>query len=183
MATKAYFESVVVEGEEFVLDHLEPFTFSVESERAKKTLRIHVTFSNHCFTRSHDPETDVQDVPIFRDHKGRPRVFCQTRYRLSLALPVLIKGLGEPRVRVVETATQRNWVYSIRVEDPTGPYHIFFEVRRAGKEYRAREDLRLVVESAYHQEPGQLPPKLRGAMAFVLLCGKVYLGQPTSTQR
>jgi len=183
VVAKAYFESVVVEGKTFALDHLEPFTFNVDSERAKKTLRIHVTFSSHCFTRSHEPENDAPGVPIFPDHMGRPRVFCRTRYRLSLALPELIKGLGGPRVKVMETAAQRNWAYSIRVEDPAGPYHVFFEVRRAGKEHRDREDLRLVVESAYHQDSGQPPPKLRGVMAFVLLCGKVYLGEPASTRR
>jgi hypothetical protein len=34
--------------------HLQPFTFQVTSELAKRDLRTHVTFSTHCFSESWD---------------------------------------------------------------------------------------------------------------------------------
>jgi hypothetical protein len=48
---------------------------------------------------------------------------------------------------------------------------------------RDRQDLNLVVESAYHQDPTRAEPAVRGAMGFILLCGKVYKGEPIATRR
>jgi hypothetical protein len=50
-----YFKPVIFRGEVFDLTHLEPFSFDVDSRISKKRLRVHVTFSDHCFTRSYDP--------------------------------------------------------------------------------------------------------------------------------
>lgn len=117
--------------------------------------------------------------PVLSDSAGRPRTFCAIRYRLSLGLPVVIQGLNHPQSKVRETAALRNWAYSLTIQDPAGPYHIFFEIRRAARE--KPQDLNLVVESAYHQT--EQPPRLLGKMSFMLLCGKVYLRQPSSTRR
>lgn len=62
--------------------------------------------------------------------------------------------------------------------DNSGPYWAL-PIRLAAKE--KPQDLNLVVESAYHQT-GQ-PPRLLGKMGFMLLCGKVYMRQPSSTKR
>lgn len=180
---KPYFQPLIRDGQTFELDHLEPFSFEVHSAMAKKNLRVHVTFSNHCFTRSFDPEINsLADVIVDR-YGARPRVFCPTRYHLSHSLRGLISRLGEsPRMKVWETTAQRNWCYSIMIGDADGRYHLFFELRRAAKDRRQWQDLQLVVESAY-PEGNQAGPCLRGAVAFVLLCGKVYLGLPTATRR
>lgn len=179
----SYFPPLVIAGQAVDLSHLEPFTFEVESQLAKKRLRVHVTFSNHCFTKSYEAATHPEGEPIIDAGSIRPRAFCPIRHRLSRDLPALISGLAEsPRTRVWETAAERNWCYSITIEDPTGPYHVFFEVRRAGRERRQWQDLQLVVESAYHQDVAE-GPNLKGGMAFVLLCGKIYMGQPTATKR
>ncbi|WP_233444326.1 hypothetical protein [Pseudomonas monteilii] len=105
-----------------------------------------------------------------------------TRFRLSLQLPQLIKALNHPQAKVLETSTERNWCYSITIDNPEGPYHVFFEIRRASKQRRQWQDLQLVVESAYHQSD-KAAPNLKGVMGFVLLCGKVYLGKAVSTKR
>lgn len=177
-----YFQPVTIGQETFDLAHLEPFSFEVESVQAKKRLRVHVTFTNHCFTTSYDPQHHPIGEPIIDADKPRPRTFCQTRYRLSLALPAIISKLAAtPRDKVHETASERNWCYSVKIDDPAGPYHVFFEIRRAARDRRQWQDLQMVVESAYHQD--QSPPKLKGTMAFMLLCGKIYCGERTATKR
>lgn len=177
----AYFPALTIGGQTYDFSHLEPFKFTIASQLAKRDLRVHVTFSNHCFTRGYEVGTHPVGEPIILDGK-RQRTFCPTRYRLSLTLPDVIQGLTHPKIKVWETAAERNWCYSITVEDPAGPYHVFFEIRRAGQDKRQWQDLNLVVESAYHQGEGG-GPALKGSMAFALLCGKVYMRQPTATKR
>jgi hypothetical protein len=175
----AYFPPLCIGGLTYNLSHLEPFTFTIQSQLAKRDLRVHVTFTNHCFSKGYDQTLHPAEEPILLDHAQRQRTFCMIRYRLSLSLPPVIKGLNHPQAKVRETAAMRNWAYSITIEDPSGPYHVFFELRRAAE--GKPQDLNLVVESAYHQT--EKPPRLFGKMGFMLLCGKVYLRQPTSTKR
>lgn len=179
----SYFPALVIAGTPIDLSHLEPFSFEVESQLAKKNLRVHVTFSNHCFSKGYEAATHPPGEPIIGAGEARPRTYCAIRYRLSHALPALIRNLADlPKTKVWETTAERNWCYSITIEDPSGPYHVFFEVRRAAKDRRQWQDLQLVVESAYH-EGDEGGPSLKGSMAFVLLCGKTYVGQPTATKR
>ncbi|MHC8347488.1 hypothetical protein [Pseudomonas sp. RT6P73] len=175
----AYFPTLTISSQTYDFAHLEPFKFTITSQMAKRDLRVHVTFSSHCFSQGYDTSTHPDGEPIILDSAGRPRTFCAIRYRLSLRLPAVIQGLNQPQSKVRETATRRNWAYSMTVQDPAGPYHVFFEIRRAAKE--KPQDLNLVVESAYHQT-GQ-PPRLLGKMGFMLLCSKVYMRQPSSTKR
>jgi hypothetical protein len=175
----AYFPALTIGAQTYDFAHLEPFNFSISSQLAKRDLRVHVTFSSHCFSQGYDAATHPVAEPIILDSAGRPRTFCSIRYRLSLALPAVIHGLNHPQSKVRETATRRNWAFSMMILDPAGPYHVVFELRRAVEE--KPQDLNLVVESAYHQT--RQPPRLLGKIAFMLLCGKVYLRQPSSTKR
>ncbi|WP_055128401.1 hypothetical protein [Pseudomonas mediterranea] len=175
----AYFPQLTIQGQTYDFAHLEPFTLTVQSDLVGRELSVHVTFSNHCFSRKYDEAAHPAGEPIILDHARRQRTFCSIRYRLSLMLPTVIHGLNHPQAKVRETAAQRNWAYSITIEDPNGPYHVFFEIRRAGG--GKPQDLNLVVESAYHQ--ADKPPRLLGRMGFILLCGKVHMRQPTSTKR
>lgn len=144
--TKPYFEPVVIRGQTFDLSHLDPFSFEFLSKKAKKNLRVHVTFSNHCFTKKIITEEHIDGDPVFDAGSTRPRMFCEIRYRLSLDLRSVIDSLNDARVKVWETAAQRNWAHSITIDDPSGPYHIFFEVRRASRDRRNYQDINLVVE-------------------------------------
>jgi hypothetical protein len=145
----AYFPALTIGDQTYDFAHLEPFTFMIQSQLARLDLRVHVTFSSHCSSQGYDPATHPAGEPIILDGAGRPRTFCAIRYRLSLGLPTVIQGLNHPRSKVRETATRRNWAYSMTIQDPAGPYHVFFEIRRAAKE--KPQHLNLVVESAYHQ--------------------------------
>lgn len=178
-----YFPSLSNGDEKYDFSHLEPFTFVLESKLARRDLRIHVTFSTHCFSKAYEPALHAHEEPIIDTSTPRPRSLCPIRYRLSRQLPPLIKSLGHPKAKVWETATERNWCYSLTVDAPSGPYYVFFEVRRTSREQRQWQDLNLVVESAYHADQRSEGPKLKGSISFVLLCGKTYLNQPTSTRR
>lgn len=178
-----YFPTLIVSGEPLDLSHLQPFNLEVESKKAGKILRVHVTFTSHCFTKSYDPETHTLGEQIIDRETSSPRSFCNVRYSLSLRLPELVQSLNHPKTKVWETASRRNWSYSIKVEDPAGPYHLFFELRRTPAAMRNHQDLNLTVESAYPHDPTRAQPRLLGSMNFLLLCGKVYCGERTSTSR
>lgn len=177
MTASPYFHPLSFNNQTWDLSHLEPFSMEIESEMAKKTLTVHVTFSCHCFSRSHKGTDDVKETIL--DAGGRPRVFCPIRYNLSLTLASIIQRLNDPKVKVKQTTARRNWVYSIVIEDPSGPYHVFFELKRAAK--GKPQDLNLVVESAYQETEGE--PSVLGSIGFVLLCGKVYTNKPVATKR
>ena len=174
-----YFSPLIVGQETLDFSHLEPLSLQVASKLAKKDLRIHVTFTNHCFTKKYVLEEHPVGEPILKDTGGRPRSICRIRYRLSHDLPSVIRRLIHPKATVWQTVERRNWAYSITINDPSGPYHVFFEIRRAAP--ALPQDLNLVIESAYHETEG--PPNLLGSMNFTLLCGKVYMRQPTVTRR
>lgn len=129
----AYFLPLTIGRHTYSFAHLEPFSFKLASELAKRDLRVHVTFSSHCFSQAYDSATHPYGEPIILDSARRSRTFCATRYRLSFGLPAVILGLNHPQSKVHETATRRNWAYSMTIQDPAGPYHVFFEIRRAAK--------------------------------------------------
>jgi hypothetical protein len=71
----------------------------------------------------------------------------------------------------------------MRIEDPVGPYHVFLEVRRTGAEHKHMQDLNIVIESAYHEDPNEGPPNVLGRMNFYVLCGKIFANKPVATKR
>src|SRR5690606_20855622 len=98
-------------------------------------------------------------------------MFCPMRYRLSFRLPDFIRELPYRTVSV--TSALRNWVYTVTIEDPAGPYHVFLELRRAAAEQRTWQDLNLVVErrvprnqgaSRRAWSPQAVPPGVRGGV-------------------
>lgn len=178
-----YFPPLVIGGETKEFLHLEPFNFEFYSKSAKKNLRVHVTFRSHAFSKKYIAADHPDGDPIIDSNTPRPRTFCPIRYRLSFALPNLILGLNNEKVKVWETAARRNWAYSIKIEDPAGPYHIFFEVRRPAQHSQVKQDISLIVESAYHENAESGPPNLLGSISFMLLCSNVYMKKPTSTKR
>ena len=162
----------------YTFEHLAPIGLVVDSRRAQKALAVRVSFTNHCYTTSHEPASHPAGWPILRDGGGRARIFCPERYALSRQmLPALIHRLNHPRVEVRQTQRRRNWVYGTLMDAGTGTYNVFFELRRSRE--RAH-DLEMIVESAYarSESPGAL-----GSIGFVLLCGKVYRGDPVATRR
>lgn len=177
---KNFFPDLQIKEVSYNFQHLNPFTMVVKSEKVKKDLKIRVRFSNHCFSREYDKNEDLKEH-IINPTENYPRIFCHTRYRLSFDLQELIKSLNSPKIKVNQTKSKRNWVYSIKIENPEGPYHLFFEISRSPKSKRSYQDLEMVVESAYHETIK--PPQIIGNMHFFILCSKTYLKEKVSTKR
>lgn len=181
--TAPFFPQLSINSQTYEFDHLEPFTMAFNSQSASKILKVNVRFSNHCFT--HAPQDKTQYAPeiILPDHGGRNRIFCQIRYRLSYMLGDVVRSLNNPKCKVYQTAVRRNFCYSIEIDNPKGPYHLFFEISKATGGASKMQDLNLFVESAYPEEPLGTPPDVVGRIGFQLLCSKVFLRQKVSTKR
>lgn len=179
---RPYHLPITVSGQVYDFLHLEPFQILVASQKVGRNLRIHVRFSNHCFSESFNSTTHPSSTVTFPDGGGRRRAFSQERYELSQQLPDLMRNLNDPKAKVWQTAQRRNYLHSVIVNSGSGPYHVFFEMRRTPEDERHLQDLNMTVESAYQQHVGQ-PPALLGKIGFVLLAGKVFKGEPVATKR
>jgi len=82
--THPYFPALVIGHEPIDLSHLEPFTFEVQSHIAGKALRVHVTFSNHCFSKGfHQKLTHLETLLSIGRLLGPERfVLHATGYRI-----------------------------------------------------------------------------------------------------
>lgn len=183
MVKKPFFSPITLGGEIIGFDHLDPFQISVPSELVRRQLTVDIKFTNHCFSYG-DEDTSVEEGELY-DHNNKRRLFCPKRYQLSLELPNILRNMNHPRVKVWQTSARRNWTHVIQIDEPAlpyeGPYYIFFELRKARRD--ERDDLKLIVESAYHAGEGYASPRLVGRIGFHLLCGKTYLRQRLSTKR
>lgn len=183
-------------GEVFYdLGHLDPVRFQVVSEKLRRPLTVRCRFTNHVFTRGFDPEVDDASTPVILDGV-RQRVFCAERYGLSLHLPAAILRLREPRIYVRETKAQRNWLYVATIELPVPTiddhnvapqqdiirYQVFFTLRKAKKTQAVREDVEMIVESAYAEDRDR-PPELLGRALFVGLATAAVEGRQVHTTR
>ncbi len=191
-ATPPYFAPLIVGGVSHDLGHLDPVRFQVSSEKLQRGITVRCRFSNHVFTRAFDTEVDAADTLVIMDGVRR-RVFCPNRYQLSFFLPGAILGLREPRIYVRETKTRRNWLYVASIEllgagtvegdMPSSPVHyqVFFALRKAGKGGTTREDVEMIVESAYAEDQTR-PPELLGRALFAGLATATVKGRQVHTQ-
>jgi hypothetical protein len=115
---------------------------------------------------------------------------------MSLHLPATILGLSEPRIYVRETKAERNWLYVATIDLPaltidqdhvpsqqeTTRYQVFFTLRKARKTQAVREDVEMVVESAYAEDLAR-PPELLGRALFAGLATAAVEGRKVHTTR
>lgn len=191
-APPPYFAPLHVGGVAYDLSHLDPVRFQVQSEKLRRAVIIRCRFSNHVFTRTLDSGTDSPGTPVIMDGV-RQRVFCPDRYQLSLRLPGAVMVLRDPHIYVRQTKARRNWLYVAVVElpptasagagQPATPvrYQMFFTVRKASKRDGAREDVEMVVESAYAEDPAR-PVELLGRALFAGLAAATVEGRQIHTQ-
>jgi hypothetical protein len=177
----SYFPSIDIDGKIYEFSHLNAFKMSFESVSANKNLNLHVVFTNHCFTTSYVAGSPTNGMPLFDINTPRPRIFCPTRYALSKELPRIIREMNHQKVKVQQTRSRRNFVHSIKIHDPNGPYHLFIDVQKGSKEDAKSHDLKIVVESAYHED--DKPPVTLGTIGFYVLCANKYLGKKVATRR
>ena len=74
-----YFPDLVISEVNYDFSHLDPFIMMVKSDMAKKELKVHVRFTNHCFTRGYEAFSHPEGEPIIPDHSGNERTFCPIR--------------------------------------------------------------------------------------------------------
>jgi hypothetical protein len=179
-----YHPPLCLNGQINDVSHPDSFRFEASSAKAPRQLRINVRFTNHCYTEAFDPARHPTDGPWIMDGQRR-RAFCPDRHALSNRLPGLIRLLANPGVRVHETASRRNWMHSVAVELPIdgSRYQIFFALRRTVPDRRRRQDLDMVVESAYPADPSRPEPNIVGRVSFLPLAGSPYVGKPVTNRR
>jgi hypothetical protein len=182
-AEHPFFAPLQIRGETYDLAHLNEMRLTVNSQKAGRDLTLYVRFTTHCFSEMFNSAVHPEDEPRIRDEGNRWRAFCPVRFGLSKGLPNIIRGLNHPKVMVKKTASGRNWLHSTTVQSSKGPYHVFFEIRRPPVERRDRQDVELIVESAYPQDPARKLPLVVGPMGFLVVVGNVFLGRPVKTRR
>lgn len=183
MTGNPHFPPLLINGQIVEFGHLQPFTMQFDSKSANKRLRVNVRYSNHCFSFKPTPGVQYDPELLLLDHSKRERVFCPVRYNLSLDLPSIVKSLNDPSCKVWETSSRRNYTYSVRVDNPKGPYHLFFELSKDSSGRGTLQDLNMFIESAYHEDPQKGPPAVIGRIGFHVLCTNVYLRKKVSTKR
>jgi hypothetical protein len=190
-----YFAPVSIGGLFYDLGHLDPVRFQVASEKLHRAVTVRCRFTNHVFTRGFDDQVDNASTPVIMDGI-RQRVFCADRYKLSLYLPAVILELREPRIYVRETKAQRNWLYVATIDLPGSildggivasqseitRYQVFFTIRKAKRTQTVREDVEMVVESAYAEDSTR-PPELLGRALLAGLATAAVEGRQVHTTR
>jgi hypothetical protein len=140
----AIFNPKTIRGKTYTLEHLEPFSFTLETEAGPRV--VAVRFTCHCFTEEITP-AHTPDLRYTHDHETR--AFAFDRHELSKLLPQLISELGS---RSVYMSMMSNF-FTLR-QDPaagfTGPYLVFFNVTRSTDK---GVHVLMNVESAY-MKPG-----------------------------
>jgi len=161
------FRPKTIQGVTYTLDHLEGFTFTLDTEGGKRRAVI-VGFSCHCFTedirQEHTPD-------YYYVHGGEKRAFDLTRHALSKRLPEIIRALYG---RTVYMSKEANYflLRTIEATELAGPYLVFFNVRRAKQK---GVDVLMNVESAY-LKPGMTDRA--SAIRFSTLIERTATGKP-----
>jgi hypothetical protein len=89
-------EPFTYQGRTYSLAHLNSFDAEVLDSRSIKR-RIAVNFSDHCFTKDHEPDIDPELLYPDSTRKNGG-YFCEYRYQLSLTLPATIHWAFDRKV-------------------------------------------------------------------------------------
>ncbi len=171
--SQPYFPTLVVGGNTISFPHLEPMRLIVPTISKPAGVTLDVVFSNHCFSERFDPSVhrgpvvDVWDGPI-------RRVFDQTRFALSTALPGIVEGLP---ISPVFLTPEANFVrITLAGAAPGVDYRMYFRLSRGAP--GAGYDLKMRVESAYSPKPEQaLAAHHMTKVRFVVLVDKTMRGE------
>lgn len=123
-----------IDGKYFDLTHLQPNT--IEAEIDGCTVKLHITYSNHCFT-----DEKENGRMLFKREK---RYWCHDRYQRSKELPEIIENklLEHYAVPYYTKGRDGEGYHFMEVHD----YAIFFSLSKQGD---TQNELQLKVNSAY----------------------------------
>lgn len=163
-------DSLHIDGFEYVLSHLNPFTVDVSPSAVDAaTYKVLVTFGHHTFTRTVDFATD--SASYHYSEGGDLRCFCPDRFYASQGLPSLIASAVRGKAYFSQN---RNYML---IDQPLGgaPYAVFFNLEKTRSVKGL--DASMFVVSAY-EKPG-LPAKSRlPSISFATLVAKTARGEP-----
>ncbi len=134
--------------------------------RAALTVKLQILYSHHCFTQALDkannPDSEQHYICSAR---GETRVFCENRWRESLALPEIISNLSTCYF------TRHHNYFVIR--NPSnlalGDYFVYFTV----KLNRSGNFVDIEIESAYPRLDGQRALRAKKVGFSVLIVNAV----------
>lgn len=126
------FRAKTIQGVEYVMDHLNDFTFGVGEHT------VMAVFSCHCFTEEYQ---EGARPDLVYSHRGEKRLFSVERHALSQQLPSLIGSMGNRSVY----HTRKGSFFYVKTEEGK-PYAVFF---RAHKANASDYHVIINVESAY----------------------------------
>lgn len=165
------------QGQRYELHHLHPFqvtmSLSAKGTHPQRDVRVHVSFSLHCFTRE-----QVSDDPHSQRYsdKREVRTFCTERFQLSHGLPDIVRTLPARRCGL---AKNDNFL-TIDLPKEGLRYGVFFNVRRLKS--AGPNAVELVVQSAYALDPDKsLPPSQ--PVTFATILGKALTGAKIAKKR
>lgn len=150
---------------QYDLTHLNTSTFNFNRPATEtseeKTVKITLSFSDHCFTDHHGDSDDW----IYADAQSQgTRFFCKTRYELSKHLPDLIRSLLESNPYLLLTFLRhREQFFYLEEEFHGESYRVFLEVSAPIASYT---DIRIDVKSAYDEKPWAKP--VQGSVRYKL---------------
>jgi hypothetical protein len=168
------------DGRTYPLAHLHPFRFTCElrnsADDTVRTIAVNVGFSLHVFTCASANASPGADE--YRDDR-ECRAFDHERYRASLQLGALIRGLETRRCYFARNdnffTTERAFAL------PGHEYRVFFSLRRDRTDTDA---VTLIVQSAYFRRMDwgrrDLPSK---PVAFRVILSNTLSGKPLREPR
>lgn len=159
-------------GECYVLAQLHPIDFvhvmPATEKHAGATVKIHVAFGLHTFTRA----IETSDPP--EDHYGdnlETRCFCHVRYAHSHRLPTIVREI--PTCRTLYYSRTKSGLVNYATFDAGGgvTYAVFFDVART----RVPSTALLTVKSAYELAPNKRDIR-EGRVGFNVMLGHALRG-------
>ncbi|MEP3591277.1 MAG: hypothetical protein ABJN18_17130 [Marinobacter sp.] len=143
-----------IDNQTYDLCHLnnKVFTYTREGKDdiPDKTIKFLFSYSDHCFTDHYGDENYIYKEPPSK----KERYFCKLRYKLSLGLPDLLKGIIKSNPYVLMTFVEHSeqfFYVEQNYQDET--YRVFLEISPLkDKVSGSIEGVRIDVRSAYDEK-------------------------------
>lgn len=164
-------DHTTADAKRYSLAHLHPFSRIIElparDDHLPRSVRLHVSFSLHTFTRAWNPLDAPGDA--YGDNR-EVRTFCMERYERSFGLPAIFRTIESRRCEFTHGLHSRT-NYVVLETSGDERYAAFFDLVRAEK----TDAVHLLVQSAYVLGGGQAAPG-KGRIHFHALLGHALRG-------
>jgi hypothetical protein len=153
---------------------------TAELRQSKKEVPVEVHFSCHCWSRKPLENEPIPPTHLILDGSKvapRNRIFCESRYELSLELPKLIDDMLQTNRRVYYTHRDNivriDWVAPIVAGPAPEQYYLFMKMEKKTPEGQAKH-VKIFVESAYPDSVMYENPSYGKPVSFSKLLGDCW---------